>query len=61
MCHVPRRNILSECTKEELAITEVVNMIEELGADVRLTNCVTKLNEVRKELSDFVDNIPSGC
>lgn len=52
-----RRNDLSQMYGEEFLIHNAINEIEKLPADVRLTNCVTKLNEAKNHLGDFFDNV----
>jgi hypothetical protein len=44
-------------TAEELAILDVLHMIEKLPADERLTNAQRKLQEARQLVADFVDGI----
>lgn len=54
---VPRRNQLNLNTAEELAIYELVQQIEKLPADVRLTNVIIKLAEAKALLADYIDGI----
>jgi len=55
--NIPRRAMLDKMTQEELLIRDAVNAVENLGADVRLTNCVIKLGEAKNHLSDFIDGV----
>ena len=57
MNNSPRRNQLDQCTPAELAIYTAMYEVEMVGADVRLTNAVIKLNEARNLVADFVDKI----
>jgi hypothetical protein len=51
----PRRSILSDNTPEELAIRNAMAAVEKMGADVRLTEAVTLLNQAFEKVADFVD------
>ena len=51
----PRRQQLDKCTPAELAIYKAMEEVEKIGADVRLTDAITKLNEARNLVADFVD------
>lgn len=51
----PRRNRLDKNTEAELAIHNAISKVEEVGADVRLTNVVVMLGEAKDLLSDYVD------
>ena len=51
----PRRNQLDKCTPAELAIYKAMEEVEKIGADVRLTDAITKLNEALNLVADFVD------
>jgi hypothetical protein len=52
---IPRRQKLQEMTTEERAIYDLVQEIEKLGCDVRLTNCINHLHDARNSLGDWVD------
>lgn len=52
---VPRRFRLDQQSPGEAAIREAVRVVEEMGADVRLTAAVNLLNEARERVADFVD------
>ena len=50
-----RRQQLDKCTPAELAIYKAMEEVEKIGADVRLTDAINKLNEARNLVADFVD------
>lgn len=50
-----RRNRLDLCKPSELAIATAVEQVEKMGASVKLTDAVTKLNEARELVADFID------
>lgn len=51
----PRRLMLNEMTPAEKAIYEAGQLIEKMGADVRLTTAQIKLQEARDLVADYVD------
>lgn len=51
----PRRTRLDLNTPVELAIYEVMQMVEKLPADARLTNAGIKLQEARNLVADYID------
>ena len=51
----PRRNQLDKCIPAELAIREAMHEVEKVGADVKLTDAIKKLNEALDLVGDFVD------
>lgn len=53
----PRRIRLDLMTPAELAIYNATQEVEKIGADVRLTHAVIKLQEARELVADFIDNI----
>ncbi len=55
MENIPRRNRLDLCKPSELAIVTAVEQVEKMGASVKLTDAVTKLNEARELVADFID------
>jgi len=57
MENFPRRYQLDKCSPAELAIYNAINEVESLGADIELTNIVTKLIETRELLADFIDGV----
>ena len=52
-----RRSKLWLNTPAELAIYNAINEVEKIGADVRLTDAVMKLQEAKELVADFVDDI----
>lgn len=52
----PRRIRLDLNTPVELAIYEVMQMIEKMPADVKLTLAGEKLHEARNLVADYIDN-----
>jgi hypothetical protein len=52
---LPRRIQLEKMTSAERAIYNAALLVEEMGADVKLTEAVTKLSEARSLVADFVD------
>jgi hypothetical protein len=57
MYEIPRRIQLDKMTIAELAILNAVQLVEEMGADVRLTNAVNLLAIAREQVADFVDGV----
>jgi hypothetical protein len=53
----PRRYDIQKNTTEELAIRKVMEQIENMGSDERLTDAVIKLQEVFNLIADFNDGI----
>lgn len=51
----PRRNDLQRLKPAELAIYNVMQMIEEMPADPRLTDVQIKLDEVKNLLADYIE------
>lgn len=54
----PRRQRLDKCTPAELSIYKAMEEVEKIGADVKLTNAIIKLDEARNLVADFVDSEP---
>lgn len=52
---IPRRIRLDLNYPSELAIRNAINKIEELGASVKLTDAIIKLNDALNLVSDFID------
>jgi hypothetical protein len=50
-----RRNCVDRMTRIELAIRDAVRAVENMGADVRLTEAVNLLHAAREKVADFVD------
>lgn len=55
--NISRRNKLFEFVPAEKAIWDAVQLVEDMGADVRLTNAINLLNQAREQVADFVDGI----
>lgn len=53
---IPRRNRMDLFSPAELAIYNVVGEVEKVGADVRLTYAIIKLNEARSLVADYIDD-----
>ena len=51
----PRRNRIDLLTPVEKEIYDLVQKVEDLGADVLLTDVVVKLGEAREALADWVE------
>lgn len=54
---VPRRISLDQMTPAEKAIYAAVQIVEGMGADVRLTHAVVHLSEARECVANFVDGV----
>jgi hypothetical protein len=52
---IPRRNRMDFWSPGECAIQGAVNVVEGMGADVRLTDAVILLGKAREAVADFVD------
>ncbi len=52
---IPRRIQLDLITPAELAIHNAMQEVEKLGANSRLTEAVTLLQEAKNAVADFVD------
>ena len=53
----PRRNRIDLFTKAEKAIYDAVGEVENLQADVRLTEATVLLEQARNKVADYVDNV----
>lgn len=51
----PRRAQLRCNTQAEHELRRVLNTVEQLGADVRLTQAVTKIEEARELVADWLE------
>lgn len=51
----PRRIRIDLNNAAELAIHNAIQEVEKLGADVRLTNAVIRLQQAKDEVSNYVD------
>lgn len=56
---IPRRARMDQWTPAERSIYDAMQAVEEMPADVRLTNAVNLLHQARDLVADFVDNIPA--
>lgn len=52
---IPRRRMLYLNTEAEISIREAVNKVEAMGADVKLTDAIIKLQEAFELVADYVD------
>lgn len=52
-----RRRTIEQLSKGERAIYDAVDTIEEMGADIRLTDAVVLLQEAREAVADYVDGV----
>lgn len=55
MNEIPRRARIDKFTPAEKAIYDAVQIVEEMGADVLLTDAVILLQQARDKVADFVD------
>lgn len=53
---IPRRCYLNKQVPAETAITSAIDLVESLGADIRLTRATTLLSEALNAVSDFIDD-----
>lgn len=53
---VPRRICKSYWTPAEQAVQDAVDLVERLGADVRLTEAVNLLAAARAKIADYVES-----
>jgi len=53
---IPRRADRLRHTDTEKAITHAMELVESLGADVRLSDALMLLDAARDSVADFVDN-----
>lgn len=58
---IPRRVRIDLMSSGELAIHRAVAVVEEMGADVRLTDAVILLAQARERVADFVDGIADSA
>ena len=49
------RNNMQEWQPSEKAIMDAVDMVEEMGADVKLTDAVIKLSEAKELVSQYIE------
>ena len=55
---IPRRCRIDLLTAAELAIYHATQAVEDLPADVRLTEAVILLSRARDKVADFIDQVP---
>lgn len=55
----PRRNQINKMSPTEVAILSTIRVVENLGADVRLTDAVVLLQAARESVADFLDGVDS--
>jgi len=54
---ISRRNRIDLHTPEEQAIREAMQKVEEMGADIRLTEAVILLGKAQNKVADYVDGV----
>lgn len=54
---LPRRCYVDQWTPAERAIQAAVDVVESMGADVRLSWAVSLLSDARRKVADFVDGV----
>ena len=52
----PRRMRLDLMTPAELSITNAMQEVEKIGANVKITDALIHLQKARDLISDFIDN-----
>lgn len=52
----PRRSCIDQLTPAELAIRQAVDAVEAVGADPRLTDAVTLLQQAREKVADCLED-----
>lgn len=57
----PRKIRLDLATPAEVAIRSAIDVVEKLGADVRLTNAVILLGQALDQVSHYVDEQIAAC
>lgn len=55
----PTRADILHWTDAEHAIASAIQVVEKLGADVKLTEAVTLLSSAQDKVADFVESLPS--
>lgn len=53
---IPRRNRLDLMVPAEISIHKIMNEVEEMGADEKLTEAVVLLAKAKNLVSDYVDS-----
>ena len=54
---IPRRIRVDLMSKAELAIRNAINVVEEMPADVRLTDAVILLGKAKDRVADYIDGV----
>jgi hypothetical protein len=54
---IPRRCQVELMVPAEVAIMAAMYAVEDMGADVRLTNAVALLQQAKEQVADFIDGI----
>lgn len=62
---IPRRNRIDLLTPAEKSIYDAMQEVEEIGADIKLTDAVTLLQQARDKVADYIeekglDSLPSS-
>ena len=52
----PRRSRLDLCKPAELAIYNAIQEVEKMGADIKLTDAIVKLQEAKELVADYIDS-----
>ena len=52
---IPRRAYINKMLPAELAIRTAVDAIEEMGADILLTDAVILLQQAQSKVADYID------
>ena len=55
--NIPRRFRLDLMKPSELAIRKAIHEVEDLGADIKLTDIVNLLIEANNKVSDYLDEL----
>lgn len=58
---IPRRARIDLMSSGELAIMKAIHVVEQAGADVRLTEAIILLGRAKDHVADFVDNVRGRC
>lgn len=51
----PRRSCIYLFTPAEKAVYDAIQTVENVGADIRLTEAIVLLSQVREKLADYFD------
>lgn len=58
--NIPRRNRMDQWTPAERAIYDAVQAVEDMPADVRLTDAVRLLDDAQNKVADYVDGVEAA-